>query len=287
MVKKRLLCNVCVFLISSFVFSQVITKPIVSVYGSASNAKDTDTLVLTQNLFFTQLINSGRFIVHDLRKTIYTPELLEKSESTDFVFYMDIIQEDLAWTCILHLINIETKKDITLSRKYPGYYKILMEAKDSIFSLLQKYDLEQDSFVQNSNSQINTNISETDSENQISIEKMAGTWNGDENIDKIVLMKSGRGFIIFRNGASMSVSVTIVNNIITIKQTTRSNASFFPELPRDIALLTATKEVPIYWEFTMLDSNTLEGTKHTLIPKIEGEKITETEPGTIPVKWTR
>ena len=120
---------------------------------------------------------------------------------------------------------------------------------------------------------------------QISTEFLSGTWYGENNIDKIVIMRGGRGFVIFNNGASMNISVELSNaskKTIKIKQNGRSNASFYPDLPRQVALKVAVNANPIEWNFELLDDNTLKGKKSTLISANE-----DAIPGIIDVTWHR
>jgi hypothetical protein len=69
---------------------------------------------------------------------------------------------------------------------------------------------------------------------------------------------------------------------IKIKQNGRSNASFYPDLPRQVALKVAVNANPIEWNFELLDDNTLKGKKSTLISANE-----DAIPGIIDVTWHR
>ena len=93
-----------------------------------------------------------------------------------------------------------------------------------------------------------------------------GTWTGENYIDKVVILRGGRGFVIFNNGASMNISVEINSRKqVVVTQKGRSNASFFPNLPRNLALNAALSADPIIWKFSIVDSNTLSGFKTTLV----------------------
>ena len=116
-----------------------------------------------------------------------------------------------------------------------------------------------------------------------STEILSGTWGGEDSIDKIVIMRGGRGFVIFKNGASMNITVEIkANNDIVITQNGKANASFFTELPRELALKEAVNAQPIKWTLSLDDNDTLSGTKSTLIPA-DGAAQT----GTLNVTWKR
>jgi hypothetical protein len=64
----------------------------------------------------------------------------------------------------------------------------------------------------------------------------------------------------------MNISVSIKDNTVIAEQTSRSNASFFPDLPREIALVVASTAEPIRWTLSLVDDNTLVGEKITLMP---------------------
>lgn len=72
------------------------------------------------------------------------------------------------------------------------------------------------------------------------------------------------------------------NQKITVVQNQRSNASFFPQLSRQVALEHAVNAEPIEWTLQAADSNTLKGQKRTLV-----EDTGQVSYGDIPVIWTR
>ena len=69
---------------------------------------------------------------------------------------------------------------------------------------------------------------------------------------------------------------------IVITQNGKANASFFPELPREVALKEAVNAQPIKWIFNVNDDDTLSGTKSTLILS---DGVAEN--GTLDVIWKR
>ena len=99
-------------------------------------------------------------------------------------------------------------------------------------------------------------------------------------------MRGGRGFVIFKNGASMNITVEIKatgsSQSIVITQNGKANASFFTDLPRELALKEAVNADPIKWVFEASDDNTLKGIKNTLILN-DGAATS----GTVSVTWKR
>lgn len=234
---------------------------------------------LTGDLYYSQLSEIQDFSVVDKRNS-HTSSLLinEVTFNPDEIsFYIDISKKDSAtWLVTFHVIN---DKDITETKEYLSLYKILMEPKTSLQESLK-------SLIENQNNQTITDKKATNSQSSISTEFLAGTWNGEPTINKVVILRGGRGFVIFNNGASMDVKITIKtidkSQIVNIVQNSKPNASFFPELPRQLALESAKNAEPIEWEFSIINKDTISGKKKTLL---EDNGIVEVS--YLDVEWKR
>ena len=106
-----------------------------------------------------------------------------------------------------------------------------------------------------------------------------------DHIEKILILRGGRGFVIFENGASMNVSVEEAGSSVKITQTSRPNASFFPELPRALALKNAAQSQPVEWNLTLTEDGSLKGSKTTLVESRSSD--TGVSRGTVDVEWKR
>lgn len=220
-------------------------------YGAVSNSSDAGIIGMTEELFYTQLMQLDKYSVVDRRDTRYTEDAIKQADGAA-VFYAEIMENDGAWECTLHALNPSRQKHALFNKKYDTYYKILTEAKTSLASVLR--DMEEPA----------RQSGEAAAPAQVSLNALAGNWSGDSAINKVVLLRGGKGFVIFKNGASMNIDVIIQKNAVTITQTSKPNASFYPDLPREIALVAAQTAPPIEWVFTMTDSNTLTGVQKTV-----------------------
>jgi hypothetical protein len=169
-------------------------------------------------------------------------------------------------------------------KTYDSFYKLLMEPKDVLKDTIKQL-IENDT----SSTAIQSSVTETSNLKSTAIastEELSGTWGGEENINKIVIMRGGRGFVIFNNGASMNITVELSGadsaKKVVVTQKGNSNASFYPELKRTAALSAAVSAKPIKWTLSLTDNNTLKGTKDTLLP--DGDDFME---GSVSVVWTR
>ena len=232
-------------------------------YGILSNDADENMLGMTEDMFLKQLreLNPN---VADLRlskddfKSFYTEQELNDffkinpSKSIIFARISKTAENEGKWNCKIYLKYKNQPLEI-FEKDYDSYYKILMESKDFLQEIFNS---------KKEPSQQNAQTPKTLS-GPLTTEILSGTWKGEDFINKIVIMRGGRGFIIFKNGASMNISVKIEGNTVHITQTSSSNASFYPELPREAALKIATFAKPIEW-FLSYSNGTLSGTKHTV-----------------------
>lgn len=259
----------------------------VEFFATVSSSADDNMIKMTTDLLYTQFQSLDGYSVSDKRTEVFTPP----SDSPNISFYADIQEDyDGGWICTLNAYRME--KNVSVTKKYDSYYKILMDSKASIENLLLN-------LTENSELKKQEEPAEKDSEDEKKeeanpilrqrnpvMDSLAGTWTGEELIEKILILRGGRGFIVFKNGASMNIliSVSTDGNSVTVKQNGKSNASFFPELPRQEALKNAATASPIEWNL-VFSGNTLEGTKRTLIA--DKKSSTGVSEGTVNVSWTK
>lgn len=232
----------------------------VDFFATKSSSKDINMITMTTDLFFTQFTSMSGYTVYDRRDTLYQKGI---ESSSNIIFYSEIEESgDGNWICTLNAINSAKDRNFNLTKTYASYYKILLDAKASLENLLASLENNTPNSLTND---IPSNSSPKQTLSKANIEELAGTWTGENLIDKIVILRGGRGFVIFKNGATMNISVTAADSKILIKQTGKPNASFFPELPRELALKNVMNSEPVSWTLSLLDSQTLSGSKTTLI----------------------
>lgn len=279
--KKRITKFLTILAVLFFSLQSAICQPYnIDYYGIVSSEIDDNMAKMLSDLYYTQFQEISSFEVTDKRtqdclKSIPSNDSID---SSNFSFYSIITKENAKWISNLTIKNKNLNHSV--KKEFDSFYKILMEPKDILQASLKDLVLQKtvvSTEEQTEQPQINLP--------QISTEFLSGTWYGENNIDKIVIMRGGRGFVIFNNGASMNISVELSNaskKAIKIKQNGRSNASFYPDLPRQVALKVAVNANPIEWNFELLDDNTLKGKKSTLISANE-----DAIPGIIDVTWHR
>lgn len=251
-------------------------KPTIAFYSAVSDSQDTDTIKMTQDLFYSQIATLDQYQLIDYRNTKWSPET-KKTENISF--YSEIQEKNGGWNCTLIAYDTLSGKTTTDTRQYESYYKILMDAKFTISELLSK------ALIKNKEENLKNDFQKPDL-NKVTLESLSGTWKGEDFIDKIIILRGGRGFVIYKNGSSMNIKLEISDNIIIARQTSKPNASYFPEIPRNTALIVASNTKPIEWHFKIDNNDLLVGEKYSIKISDSSETI-NTEEVTLPVKWVR
>ena len=283
MINKKLIF-IAIFSISISSATLFAQKYSIDYFGIVASGVDDNMSKMTSDLYYTQLCEINSYTVQDKRNGIR----MSSSPSTDefedgkISLYAVISKKENSskWISTITLYDSSKKTTLSEAKEYDSFYKILMEPKSSLQETIT-------ALLSGKGNTVASSQSTSKSSGSIqSTEFLSGTWGGEETIDKIVIMRGGRGFVIFKNGSSMNITVEIKSSgqsqNIVITQNGKANASFFPELPRDIALKEAVNADPIKWILTLDDDDTLSGTKSTLVMS-DGSAIT----GTMNVTWKR
>lgn len=253
-------------------------------YATVSTSTDAGMIKMSTDILYTQLQTMDGYTVIDRRNENYNPA----NKSQNISFYTEIQEESSgSWTCTLNAFKGEAAFSST--KEYDSYYKILMDAKASLENFM--LNLSGNIVIPGQESSETVSRENEDGPARPNVRKhnpimdtIAGTWEGEELTDKILILRGGRGFIIFKNGATMNISVSVEGSDVTIKQKGKPNASFYPSLPRQDALKNAASASPIEWNFK-LEGKTLTGIKKTLVS--DKKSSTGVSEGNVNATWTK
>ena len=269
-------------------------------YGVVTNVNDQNMLNITQDLFFAQLRGISYLEAQDMRdddikdsyKQIQTDESgeaffdlvqsqVQAQDSIVFVTRIYRPRSDEKWQCAFIAKNMSSGTVASKGKEYDSYYKILTDAKVLIQSVVSQASGNIDSdggTAQKIQGGSRPDAAEGGTEN------IAGSWGGERDASKIILLRSGRGFIVFNNGATMNVTVSAKEDGSSIKivQRDKFNASFYPDIDRQTILNYAESAPPIEWNLTLTKTGSLVGKKKTLVQT--GGAV---EPASVDVAWTK
>lgn len=286
LLKKSVLISIILFIFSAGLSAQ---SYFIDYYGIVSTEIDENMSKMTSDLYYTQLTEINNFTITDKRTS---PNLKKRPDISVFsenaLSFFTLITKDSdsdKWITTYYVIDKANNEEHSKQKKFDSFYKILMEPKDVLRQTIKQL-IENDTSAKTLTSQTSSEDPDLTPTDISSTEELSGTWTGEDNIRKIVIMRGGRGFVIFKNGATMNIIVELSgdesNKQVLITQKGHSNASFYPELQRSAALTAAVSAEPIKWTLTLINGNTLKGIKETLLP--EGNSYKQ---GTVSVIWTR
>lgn len=244
----------------------------VDFYATVSDSGDSNMVSMITDLYLSQMQTISGYTVQDKRGTSYDAKTASDSNIS---FWAQILEtESGEWSCTLNAVKASTGKSLSLTKTYSSYYLILMDSKDSLENLLSNISSSNDDLPQVKSAAGGTNL-----------ESLSGNWAGGSSIDKVVIMKGGRGFVIYKNGASMNIAIEMKGTKIIVTQQGKSNASFYPSLSREVAMQNAMTAQPTVWELTIIDADTLRGTETTLIA--DASSPSGASRGTVSAEWIR
>lgn len=276
---KKYSTQLAVYLLTIFMMCATAVAVDVEFYSLNSTHNDSSKIKMTEDLFYTQLLSLPEYRVVDKRPSSYSGNTDNPNQDT-MIFHGELQEQNNTWICTLTLEQPHLNKKSQVTSNYDSYFKILSDAKSSISQL----------FANISSSSTSVASNKTIPQGSVGVptfDSLSGTWSGESSINKIVLLRGGRGFVIFNNGASMNIHVEIQGTTIVCTQSGKPNASFFPELPREVALVAAMDAQPITWTMTLLNNSTLTGTKRSLQAIMVAGSAVGAEMGTSQVTWTR
>ena len=283
LLKKSVLISIILFIFSAGLSAQ---SYFIDYYGIVSTEIDENMSKMTSDLYYTQLTEINNFTITDKRTS---PNLKNRPDISVFsenaLSFFTLITKDSdsdKWITTYYVIDKANNEEHSKQKKFDSFYKILMEPKYVLRQTIKQL-IENDTSAKTLTSQASSEAPDLTTTDISSTEELSGTWTGEDNIRKIVIMRGGRGF---KNGATMNIIVELSgdesNKQVLITQKGHSNASFYPELQRSAALTAAVSAEPIKWTLTLINGNTLKGIKETLLP--EGNSYKQ---GTVSVIWTR
>jgi hypothetical protein len=118
---------------------------------------------------------------------------------------------------------------------------------------------------------------------------IAGTWRGESGIEMIRLQQGGRGTAFFSSGAQMSLTYTIENNTLKVKQNSPNTERYYYPLPYGAARQLSDEAGPMTWELLLYSGGThLKGFKRAAGARVEGDVIVELVPDVVTdAEWVR
>ncbi len=122
----------------------------------------------------------------------------------------------------------------------------------------------------------------------LSVDALAGSWSAEQGIERIMILRGGRGAAVFSSGFSLMLSLSLEEGELVVLQRGRSSPLQFVDLPDPVAEKAAEQAPPIEWRFRIsADGNILAGEKSNVQVAHDGQNILSITPTKEAVAWFR
>ena len=256
--------------------------PGVAVYQLQAPAISEQTAQTVDNLVFSFIKELKTYTIFDLRNQS-VPVDFPKNPAIDYIFFGAL--EEVPDGIKLELILKGRTEQLTriISKVYDNVNKILLDSRLLVFNLFDfSVPLEQlaRSLPQNEQSMEFGYIETVDS--------LAGSWKGEPGLDRVMILRGGRGMAVFSSGVSVSLDLKIDNGYLLVTQKGSLQPRQFLNLPDEIARQAVQKTNPPQWRFLVSpDKKILSGTKVDAQIQYNETAIISVKYDTATVEWLR
>jgi len=256
--------------------------PGVAVYQLQAPAISEQTAQTVDNLVFSFIKELKAYTIFDLRNQS-VPADFPNDSAIDYIFFGAL--EDVPEGIKLELILKGRKDQVTriISKVYDNINKILLDSRLLVFNLFDfSVPLEQ----------LARSLPQTEQNTEFgyieTVDSLAGSWKGEPGLDRVMILRGGRGMAVFSSGVSVSLDLKIENGYLLVTQKGNLQPRQFLNLPDEIARQAVQKTNPPQWRFLVSsDKKILSGTKVDAQIQYNETAIISIEYDTATVEWLR
>ena len=254
----------------------------VAVYQLQAPAISEQTAQTVDNLVFSFIKELKAYAIFDLRNQS-VPADFPNDSAIDYIFFGAL--EDVPEGIKLELILKGRKDQVTriISKVYDNINKILLDSRLLVFNLFDfSVPLEQ----------LARSLPQTEQNTEFgyieTVDSLAGSWKGEPGLDRVMILRGGRGMAVFSSGVSVSLDLKIENGYLLVTQKGNLQPRQFLNLPDEIARQAVQKTNPPQWRFLVSsDKKILSGTKVDAQIQYNETAIISIEYDTATVEWLR
>ena len=256
--------------------------PGVAVYQLQAPVMSEQIVQTVDNLVYSFIKELRAYTIFDFR-SMPVPTDFPDNTAIDYIFFG--VLEEVPEGIKLELILKGRKNQFTrmISKVYDNLNKILLDSRLLVFNLFDfSVPLEQ---LANS---VPQNEQSTEFGYVETVDSLAGSWKGEPGLDRVMILRGGRGMAVFSSGVSVSLDLKIDNGYLLVTQKGNLQPRQFLNLPDEIARQAVQKTNPPQWRFLVsADKKILSGTKVDAQIQYNETAIINIEYDTAAVEWLR
>ncbi len=291
---KRLLFTVFLTFCSGLVlFAQVL--PSVASYALTSSGVGENVTRTVNDLVFSFIKELRTYRIIDMRSDAL-PGDLRVPDGTDYLYYGSLtgVSDGIKLELVLKGGPFAVTR--LISRVYENSNRILLESRmlvrdlfDQSVALPDPAEIPPDAADGNRIGPASAAVATARELVAVgNLDSLAGSWRGEEGIEKVMLLRGGRGVAILTSGISIPLELYLASGDLVIRQKGMANPRQFMDLSDPVARQAATIAPPLEWRFLITsDQKTLSGIKKTVIIKNDGKNILTMEGVVLDARWDR
>lgn len=256
--------------------------PGVAVYQLQAPELSEQTVQTVDNLVFSFIKELKTYTILDLRSQT-VPADFPKNPAIDYIFFGMLKEAPEGIKLELVLKGREDQFTRIISKVYGNINKILLDSRLLVFNLF-------DFSVPLEGLTVSTPQNEQDTEFGYveTVDSLAGSWKGEKGLDRVMILRGGRGMAVFSSGVSVSLDFKIDNGYLLVTQKGSLQPRQFLNLPDEIARQAVQQTNPPQWRFLVSsDKKILSGTKVDAEIQYNETSIISIKYDTATVEWLR
>jgi hypothetical protein len=259
--------------------------PVVYAYSLESTDTSDPVYLSVNDLIFSFIQELRTYRIIDKRPESVLPDTPVPA-GADYLFFGSLNRQQDGIKLELVLKGGPMAITRLISRVYDNSNRILLESRMLVRDLFDQSVRLPDSGTNTAKAVIPE--SGTDLVPVADTDSLAGSWHGEQGIEKVMLLRGGRGLAILTSGVSLPLELSLSDGNLIIKQKGIVSSRQFIDLPEPVARQAANIAPPLEWIFLVSgDQKTLKGKKKSVLIKNDGKNILSMENVTTEVVWTR
>lgn len=264
--------------------------PVVAVYTLSSSDVGDHIAKTVNDLVFSFVRELRTYRVMDMRSESL-PRDLGAPDGTDYIFFGTMTDQPDGIKLELVLKGGPLGVTRLLSRVYENSNRILLESRMLVRDLFdQSVQLPEPSIrmADAAPASAPQGLQPENLKPVGNIDSLAGSWKGEDGIERIMILRGGRGVAVLSSGVSIPLEIITSGEDLVVRQKGSANPRQFADLPDPVAKQAAAIAPPLEWRFLITDDQqTLSGKKKDVRIKNDGKNVLSMDSRELTVSWTR
>ena len=262
--------------------SMLYASPTVGVFKLESKNITEQTTATISNAIFSFVKELKKYDIVDMRSTPVTET--DAQQRFDYVCAGKITGLEHGIQLELMLKNSSDKITRRISKIYQSVNLILLDSRVLVSDIFDKsVNLSVTYNPEDSDSKENSEVEEVKN-----IDILSGSWQGEEGLERVELMRGGRGIALLSSGITILLQIRIHEGYLTINQSGKPMPRQFINLPDEIAKKAAEMGKTPSWKFLVsADNKILVGEKTDIEIIYHGNTLVSVNEVIKKVRWIK